>query len=38
MNKLEKALSGLLNRSELISGLAQVLSHTVKKAEYPMTK
>ena len=31
MNKLEKALSGLLNRSELISGLAQVLSRTVKK-------
>jgi len=31
MNKLEKALSGLLNRSELISGLAQVLARTVKK-------
>jgi len=31
MNKLEKALSGLLSYSELTSHLAQVLAHTFKK-------
>jgi hypothetical protein len=37
MNKLEKALSGLLNQSELVSCLASVLGHASKKGSisYP---